>query len=538
MALHADGRLDAETRADKARGLVLVLGAILLYCALHTGFRLLASSVLGEDDAMEAILAQELRVAYDAVPRQPPLYNWLIFFLQRLLGTGVEVFLLIKYAALTAAAVLIYLIAYRAHGDRLFAVLSVEALALIYSIAWRYHEGFTHEVLAMVLVLAILLAVINLTDRPNGFGYVALGGLMGLGFLSEPTVYVLVAALLVAVWLQPAARSAFFRPMFVVSIALAAAMAAPYWLWVLDGERRVVTWSRLFDPGGADSLGSALDALRGPFAYLAPLIVILPLLFPGFLRTAWRDLKRRPTPAQALDVELLTLHTALVALALAVGGALLLGVRSPAVHVLMPLYLPSVVWLFGVARRSSGTPLHIQRFTRVAIAIAVLAFGARMANMYVLDPVCKTCRWGIPYAGLAQQMRAAGVSETGAILTIDKELAGNLRVHFPKAAIIARFHPTFTPNGAKVGAAGSAIVWPEEPPKKTSWRTVAPHVERALPDGVTMADAKRLVVPWRHLWRETGYRTTTWHLYVFQGSPRVRIEASAPGALPFQAEVE
>ena len=32
--------------------------------------------------------------------------------------------------------------------------------------------------------------------------------------------------------------------------------------------------------------------------------------------------------------------------------------------------------------------------------ITVVALVGRLANMYVLEPVCKTCRWGTPYAEL------------------------------------------------------------------------------------------------------------------------------------------
>ena len=99
------GALGHEQRgsSDRMRGLAIALGGVLLYVLLHAGFRLLASSTLGEDDTLDQILVQELRAGYN--PRQPPLYDWVLFYIQKALGTGVLSFLAIKYAALTATVV-------------------------------------------------------------------------------------------------------------------------------------------------------------------------------------------------------------------------------------------------------------------------------------------------------------------------------------------------------------------------------------------------------------------------------------------------
>lgn len=506
------------------RGLAIVFGAVLVYCALHVGFRLLASDVLGEDDVVEAVFSQELKAGYEAFPRQPPLYNWVYFGLKEITGLGLETFLLIKYAALAATAMLLYAAAYQAYRDRLFAILSVEALALIYQIAWRYHEGFTHEVLAMVAVMATLNVVFLIVREPRLTFFVALGVAAGLGFLTEPTYYVFFACLMLAVTLQPAARRAVLRPYLAVSLVLAVVIALPYFAWVLSSPERIAGWSHLIQPFAAHTLDGVWDAFRGPFAYLSPLIVILPIMFPGFLKTAWGDLRRAPERGAAADLEQLALHGGLIAFGLALFGSLFLGIKEAAIHVLMPLYLPMVVWLFGVARRSQAQPIHIARFTRLALAIAVFAFCARMANMFVLDPVCKTCRWGIPYAGLAAEMRARGFPETGTIVSIDKETAGNLRVLFPKAAVATRGYPDFTPDAARIGTGPTAFVWPNT--AEFSGARVERHIAPLLPAETGVGDIKDVVVPWHHFWREVGYRTTTWKLVV-TGVGDVGISAAA-----------
>lgn len=530
----ASGEVDGVGRSapgnDRsfARGLALVLGAVVFYCVLHAGFRLLASHVLGEDDVVEAVFSQELRAGYDAFPRQPPLYNWLLYGLQQVVGLGIETFLLIKYAALTATAVLIYCASYQAHRDRLFAILSVEALALIYQIAWRYHEGFTHEVLAMVAVMATLNLVFLIVRDPKLTFFAALGVVMGLGFLTEPTYYVFVACLLVAVALQPAARQAVFRPSLGLSLIIGVAVAMPYYDWVLSDPERISGWLRLVQPFAAHTPDGFWDAFRGPFAYLSPLIIILPLMFPGYLKTAWADLIRSPEQCRTADLEQLTLHVSLIAFCASLLGALLLGIKEAAIHVLMPLYLPVVVWLFGVARRSDVSTTHLSRFTRLALGIAVFAFCARMANMFVYDPVCKTCRWGIPYAGLADEMRSQGFPENGTIVSIDKETAGNLRVLFPDAAVAVRTYAAFTPRNAQIASGPTAFVWPDtkEFPPRFAERSIAPM----LPQGVEFGDIGKVAVPWHHLWRDTGYRTTSWRLLVTGARPNQAAGSTVPNA--------
>ncbi len=507
-----DRQIASAGRADGSiapKGLAFVLLAALAYCALHTIARLLASDVLGEDDVIDTVLSQDLRWGYDAFPRQPPLYNWLLWAVQHVTGPHVIGHLVIKYAALMATAGFLFLAARRILKDPLFALLTVESLALIYSIAWRYHEGFTHEVLAMTAVMATLWLVVRLVQEQRPWDWLWLGLTMGLGFLTEPAYAAFVGTLLLAAALQPSVRRRLFRWPLLASLGLAVLIVSPYLVWLFGAKARVAQLTYALKPmlGRRDGI---LDALRGPVTYLSPLLFLLPLVFPRWLSTARSDLRRGPNGADEPDFEQLVLHAAGIAFVLSVVVAAAFNVRGLAVHVLMPLYVGSVIWLFGVAQRGSGHEPHITRFTRLAMAIAVAAFLARTANMFVLDPVCKTCRWGEPYHGLAQAMRARGFGETGTIVSLEHETGGNMRAQFPEATVVARQYPHHTPDDADLGAGDVAILW--EP------HFTVEQVRRYLRDrqlaGVSLESAETVVVPWRHLWRPTGWRTSTWKLIV------------------------
>lgn len=502
------------------RGLLIVLAVAIGYACLHAGFRLLASNVLGEDDVTDIILSQDLRAGYDAVARQPPLYNWVLWGLEQLMGPSLETFLAIKYAALVASAGFLYLSARRAIGDPLFALLTVESLALIYSIAWRYHEGFTHETGAMVAVLATTWLLLRIVQDGGNLNFVWLGLTMGLGFLTEPAYIVFLVSMLAAASLQSGLRTKLFEPRLGAAIIVATLIASPYWSWLLEEPRRMAWLSGLWSDGWSFNWDGSWDAFRGPFAYLAPLVFILPVIFPGWLKTALADLKTNPLAEPEPNYELFILHAGLIALFASIFGALVFEISGLAVHVLMPLYLATVIWLFGVARRSGYEERNIKWFGRIAIAIALVAFFARMANLYIMDPVCKKCRWGIPYAVLAEEMRDRGFVETGTIVSLERELSGNLRARFPDAKLVARGHPSFTPEGADWTRGRVAYVWDA---KKMTPERAQRFLRLLLPKDIRASDAERLSIPWSHLFKPKGYRTSDWYLLIVDKGKKKRV---------------
>ena len=71
------GGAGAIQSRDRARGLALALAGVLLYVALHMGFRLLASSTLGEDDTLDQILAQHTGQSVETIARDTERDNFM-----------------------------------------------------------------------------------------------------------------------------------------------------------------------------------------------------------------------------------------------------------------------------------------------------------------------------------------------------------------------------------------------------------------------------------------------------------------------------
>ena len=149
---------------------------------------------------------------------------------------------------------------------------------------------------------------------------------------------------------------------------------------------------------------------------------------------------------------------------------------------------------------------------RLALAIAVIALVARLANMFIHDPVCGKCRWGIPYPELAQTLRVYGYSGGGTILVPDDELGGNLRQHFPAArvGVVGRegITPDFSnPLQPKQRSGPLLLIWDADVPERLWLGTYG----RALGlDGAAFKDSGLIRIPWTHLWKAKGYRTSDW----------------------------
>lgn len=499
-------------------GLRLVVALLAVYAALHVGFRLLASSSLGEDDPMQNLLVQELRVVYD--PRQPPLYDWVLYAVQQVLGPSVASFLALKYAALIGTGALLYLIASRVIGPGLLTLMAVESLALIYQLSWRFHEGFTHQVGTMLAVTATMWAALVTIDRGHKRDALTLGLIVGLGVLTEPIYGLFLLALVLAVAVEPAARHRLRSGSIALAALPAAAIAGIYGWHVAASGADLLAVPALADSGRA-ALAGAINAARGPLFYLSPLILFLPLLFPGFAKRAGRDLAGVLWPPPVGDAALaggpamaerIVLRTSVIGCLLSVAGAALFGIRGQPSHVFMPLYITSVVWLMGAVRRSGPDPRQLARFGQLALAIAVIALGGRLLNMFVLDPVCKICRWGIPYPGLAQDLRQAGTSGA-TILTLDHELGGNLRAQVPEARVGVLRGGDVVPALARPGSGRVFVVWADGMDESA----VHAAIRQVLGDRQSTGASRRVTIPWRHLWRPVGYRSSSWQIMVIDG---------------------
>lgn len=506
----------ASAAAERPRfpfTLPAVMAIVAAYAAVHALTRLFASGNLGEDDPLDNLLIQTLAPGYSV--QQGPLYDWALWLLQHLFGTGLPSFLILKYSLLVAMAGCLFQITRRITQSTLWAFIAVESMATVYQIFWRFHEGFTHRVGAMALSVATVWAILRLVDRPSRANYLIFSALIGLGLLSEHIyAFVLLAALLAA-GLQPAMRRRIFSLPLLASLPLSLLIVSPYVIWLMAQPLGLeALGSTLFPELPSHSLAavgmSLRDAATFPILVLSPYIVILPLVFPAIFRTIFRHSPLRPSNAANFEPKLFLQHLLMIELAGHILFNGLLYARSNyAVHSILPMLVVAIPWLTEKARETQPTQRRIRVFMSVLLAFTITAYAVRSGNLFVYEPFCSRCRWGVPYADLAEKLKELGFQQ-GTIITEDATVGGNLRRFFPDSHIVtpelAAARPTLTGN--------VAIVWPAS----GGSNGIPADLRNMAPDASLIAPPQRVELPWKHRWKPLGYRSSSWELAI-TGTP-------------------
>lgn len=486
-----------------------VLAIVALYTLVHATTRLLASGNLGDDDPLDLLLIQTLAPGYSV--ERGPLYDWLLWLVHQVLGDGLPTFLALKYSLLVGIAGGLFALTRRLTGSPLWAFIAVESMASVYQIFWRFHEGFTHRVGAMALAVATTWIFVRLVERGSRADYLRFAACLGLGLLSEHSYLCFFAALCLAALPQAAARRALFSRRLLAVLPLSALLAAPYASWLLADAGRSAEFVAYLLPDLAAYTPHRLweslrDGLTFPIFVLAPYIVVLPLVFPRLLPTILRQTPLRPAPGAGFDPGLLLTHLLLAELALILLTGLLFTRADYAVHSLLPLLVLALPWLTAKARQSAPSPARIRAFMAILLAFTITAYLVRSANLFIYEPFCSRCRWGVPYDGLAEQLRQRGFSQ-GTLITDDPHIGGNLRRYLPQVDVVLYDHGDGALRAGTPQAGPSAVVWfasgatPTPPPP-----TLAGH----LPAAAAAQPGERLQLPWQPPFKRRGYRHSEW----------------------------
>lgn len=483
-----------------------VMSVVAAYAMVHTTLRLGSSGNLGDDDPLDNLLVQTLAPGYSL--QEGPLYSWMLWLVQHVMGTGLPSFLLLKYTMLVGMAAGIFLITRRITGSALWAFIAVESMVTVYQIFWRFHEGFTNRVAAMTLAIATFWAWIRLLDHDRPRDRWLLGTLVGLGLLTEHAYAAFLLALLVASATQTTVRQRLFRQRHWTVLPVAAFIVCPYAAWWLQHVPDLASWSHLnTSEHTLLAMGRGVrDALTFPLMVLSPYIFVVPLVFPGVLR----HLFKRHANAQEGQPDFMRLLSDLLALELiylVVKDALLFPRSDYAVHSLLPMFILGIVWMTAKIQASAPTQRQIKAFLIVMAAFTVVAFTVRSGNLYMNEPFCSRCRWGVPYPELAQQLHSEGF-HGGTVVTDDPHIAGNLRRFFPDSRFVLVGHKIpFKPAPTEQ----TAVVW-FGGDNSTAPDTLKPYLPS---DGFK---PQTVVLPWQHLWRSTGYRESSWQVFLQNGS--------------------
>ncbi len=489
-----------------------------LYCAVHFILRLSLSDTIGVDDAIEGVFTQSLAPGYDS--RQPPLYTWLLWLVQRVTGPSLISFLILKYGLLSATFLLYYRIAQRLFGDTRYASLTAWSLLLLYQIGWNLHEGVTQTQVLMLACTATLYTFLRASDRGTTMAYVLLGLAIGAGLLAKLSFGAFLVCLAAGALLTARFRPTLVAPRILISLTVAAAVVSPYALWLFAGatDLDAVFRSAVGNDNETGYLPRAgkglLSAVLTSLGFLSPLLPILLLLFP-------RELLRGPAPSELdTDVQRLIGIMLLTGLILLVLGVLVARIGEYKERWLHPFLLVAPLYFFGRVRGADPAPGRIRIYLAAVFGISVFVVGLRTAHLVIGPPLCNKCRPLVPYAKLADVLAEAGF-ETGTIVVRNGNTAGNLRAAFPDARIYVLNNPTYEPPAAPPNTDRRClVVWPIKR-NQTGFPKDAGKYLSLAPADIQALSYQRAEIPWGHLWRPADYRVSTWGYVLFDG-PRGR----------------
>ncbi|MDJ0514314.1 MAG: glycosyltransferase family 39 protein [Methyloceanibacter sp.] len=509
------------------RGLCAVVCFGLLYGLGHSGLRLAFSDNLSGASALANILAQTLSLGYEE--RQPPLYEWLLWSVQRVTGPNLVSFLIINYGLLTATFCFLYLAALRLFDDWRWAAVAGLSPLLLYQFGWSVHEGVTHSLVMTCAIAASFWAFMRLVESGRLGDYLLFGALVGLGVISKYGFVAYLIILLACALVQPALRARLFDRRFLASVVIAIAIAAPFGWWLLANNHDLVgVFSDTMAPIASDRLRATIigiaNAIYAPLGFLFPLVVILAVMYPSLWRGGWTAckaaLRLRNCASARPNWPLMLLHMTLLGFLTLIAGAALTGASNYLERYMHPFFLLTPLWLLWLVAHnvSAARPKSIGL---VLLAVTLAVVPIRALNLArSLGPDCGACRLAVPYEGLAADLKAKGFG-VGTLMVMDRNDGGNLRRMFPEARIVLLRRPYYAPAVRPQDlSAPAAIVWRPQHGERLPFQA---RLAMRQIGGAVIGRPNRVQVPLRALGGESQSQDWSWTTVLAQPSQAPRL---------------
>jgi 4-amino-4-deoxy-L-arabinose transferase-like glycosyltransferase len=398
-------------------------------------------------DALAAELLQgHLAGGYQL--RNPPLYEWLLWGIQQLVGSGQLSYLMLRYALIAATGILFYVALRRTVASQRLAAAFSLSLVLFYWFGWEIHHSVSHSLALLAASLALFIAALTYAERPTAMRAFLLGLIIGLGLMAKWSFLLVLLSLGLALAITPETRRIYLDPRTLLVLVGAALTILPFLLW-LDSVDPGLVGSRA---APSESGLSAERSLQGALVFLTgiPLVFLPWIAFVLFF--AWRFPKVPPSsPALPEGVAIsfagltaittLAVMTVLLLVAIATGGALF-GITRFAIHYLFPFSLFAALALSGLAAQRASEDRFAPRLALTSLAIALLIFLLKLGSFYVVPPASEATHL-LPYDRLAEELRQRGLGQAQ-FVTLSPRDAGNLAVALPEAralSLSARIEP-------------------------------------------------------------------------------------------------
>lgn len=419
-------------------GVALVL---VLWGLAHAAIAVFMETAINVDDAVESYLVQSLEFSY--VPRNPPVFDWLLYAIQRVTGPGLLSFAILRYALLVGTALLVYRVARRAIFDPRLQALAVYSLSLLWVVGYHSHRILTHSNIMILAIAGTMLTVAALAQEKRTSLYAGLGVWIAVGILGKFGYFAFFAALVISCLLEQSYRRVILDWRMLLSLLVAAVPLAVYvgFLIVLKQDVVAATADVVAANAKPDWI-KVLDTFAGAWiGYLLPFLAVACLVFLPFNRG---EGARLPTPEQrALRHVLRSLFLiGTIGTAIAVMAAGSVSIRDRYFHV---FFLFSTVYVFAEAERLGGWHDRVKIYLTIVFLVAVGVMGARAAVTLWPDPrLCGRCVAAEPL-GKIRNVVLAQLGDRPTLVAADRLSAGRLRAAVPEARVVIVNEPGYRP---------------------------------------------------------------------------------------------
>jgi hypothetical protein len=398
-------------------------------------------------DALTAELLQgHLAGGYQL--RNPPLYEWLLWGIQQLVGPGQLSYLVLRYALIAATGLLFYAALLRTVPSRRLAAAFSLSLVLFYWFGWEIHHSVSHSLALLAASLGLFIAALSYAERPTAASAFLLGLIVGLGLMAKWSFLLVVLSLGLALAITPESRRIYRDPQTLIVLVGAALPILPFLLW-LDSIDPGLVGSRAVPSGRGLSTERSLQGALVFFTGI-PLVFLPWIAFVLFFSWRFPNIPRSsPALPERVAIRLAGLTAiatlAIMALLLLVAiatGAALFGVTRFAIHYLFPFCLFAALALSGLAAQRVNEERFAPRLAITSLALALVIFLLKLGSFYVIPPASEATNL-LPYDRLAEELARRGLGKAQ-FVTLSPRDAGNLAVALPDAralSLSARIEP-------------------------------------------------------------------------------------------------
>jgi hypothetical protein len=431
--------------AVTARGAIAIW---LAYVLANAVIRYSFSHTLSNDDVSESLLVQTFQLGYST--RNPPLWEWLLWTLQQMLGPGYESHWLLRYGCIALFGIAIFRVSRLASGDVRWAAVVTLSSPMFYQIGWPFFDWGTHTLVLFVVLLFSLEVVLRYVVKPSAGLAILLGVMISIGLLSKLGYAVFAVAVLAALLLERDNRSALINRCSLLIVPVAALVFAPYAYWLIASHADLVQTAEnalVVDdtPHLQRSLFGLKKLLENSAEFLLPFAIIAPI-------AVWQARRAGlSVSATAGSHELLLRRILVVSILMTIVGVIALGPTNFSSGYVVPVLVAAIPYSACLLARHVPDASGAQRFAALSVSILILITLLKL--MFLSNsgfPQFSYRREMWPIHDLAGELRAAGI-DTGTMVTISGKDGGNLRLKLPdmRYVTVEQYEWTRPPKSAE-----------------------------------------------------------------------------------------